>query len=284
MSEMSAEIIPLGTRLRQRREQLGLTQTQAARELAVARTAYRLWEMEAARPSPDRWRAIAQWLGLSVTAMLRAAELIDEQDLLNAEQASIAAGLTAESWDQRSDAAEGDFFSQERSMIADQARAGGISNEQAAGLRRMLARLQDSAANSAPARWHPGEFRRRYPCTDLAPTLARAAMVTTAVGLPEQVLGDACLLISELATNTVRHTRCEWVDISISLTTDRVRVAVSDNDSQSIRPRSATYDGGWGLTLLTELATRWGIEHRHPGKTIWFELDLDQVLPVSAKP
>ena len=60
MTEMSAEIIPLGTRLRQRREQLGLTQTQAARELDVARTAYRLWEMEAARPSPDRWRVIAK--------------------------------------------------------------------------------------------------------------------------------------------------------------------------------------------------------------------------------
>ena len=78
---MAGEVIPLGTRLRTRREELGLTQAQAARELDVARTAYRLWELEAARPSPDRWRTIAKWLGMSVTAMLLAGELIDQQYL-----------------------------------------------------------------------------------------------------------------------------------------------------------------------------------------------------------
>ncbi|HWC67533.1 MAG TPA: helix-turn-helix transcriptional regulator, partial [Acidimicrobiales bacterium] len=73
---MSAEVIPLGARLRQRREELGLSQSQAARELEVARTAYRLWEMEAARPAPDRWRVVAKWLGISMTALLHAGELL----------------------------------------------------------------------------------------------------------------------------------------------------------------------------------------------------------------
>lgn len=53
------EIISLGRRLKQRRAELGLSQAQAARELDVARTAYRLWEMEAAKPAPDRWRLLA---------------------------------------------------------------------------------------------------------------------------------------------------------------------------------------------------------------------------------
>ena len=65
---MSADIIPLGARLKQRRQQLGLSQAQVARELEVARTAYRLWEMEAARPSPGPWRPNANLGGQSVSA------------------------------------------------------------------------------------------------------------------------------------------------------------------------------------------------------------------------
>ena len=57
-------VVSLAERLKSRREQLGISQAQAARELDVARTAYRLWEMEAAKPAPDRWRLISTWLGV----------------------------------------------------------------------------------------------------------------------------------------------------------------------------------------------------------------------------
>ena len=59
----------LAARLRAHREERGISQSQAARELDVARTAYRLWEMEAARPAPDRWRLLARWLGVSMTTL-----------------------------------------------------------------------------------------------------------------------------------------------------------------------------------------------------------------------
>src|SRR5579875_3827337 len=124
MKNMAAEVIPLGNCLRQRREELGLSQAQAALLLDVARTAYRLWEMEAARPAPDRWRSIARWLGISMTAMLYAEELIDQQEAIDANQAAVGAGMSELDWDIGSDAAPGDFFSQERAMIADQARIG----------------------------------------------------------------------------------------------------------------------------------------------------------------
>jgi transcriptional regulator with XRE-family HTH domain len=75
-----AEVVSLGDRLKTRRARLGLSQAQAARELDVARTAYRLWEMEAAKPSPDRWRLISRWLGVSVTTMLLADQLISAED------------------------------------------------------------------------------------------------------------------------------------------------------------------------------------------------------------
>jgi len=76
----SAPVVSLAERLKQRRDELGISQSQAARELDVARTAYRLWEMEAAKPAPDRWRLIASWLGVSVTTMLLAEDLVSEDE------------------------------------------------------------------------------------------------------------------------------------------------------------------------------------------------------------
>jgi transcriptional regulator with XRE-family HTH domain len=67
---MNVVTVPLATRLRERRSQLGLTQSQAARQLDVARTAYRLWEMDAATPAADRWRGIANWLQVPVDVIL----------------------------------------------------------------------------------------------------------------------------------------------------------------------------------------------------------------------
>jgi transcriptional regulator with XRE-family HTH domain len=71
---MNVVAVPLSTRLRERRSELGLTQSQAARELDVARTAYRLWEMDAATPAADRWRGIANWLRVPVDAIVPAGD------------------------------------------------------------------------------------------------------------------------------------------------------------------------------------------------------------------
>lgn len=268
-----ADVIPLGTRLRARREELGLSQAEAARELDVARTAYRLWELEASRPAPDRWRSIAKWLGMSMTAMLLAGELIDEQEALEANQVAARAGLTEETWDAESEGSAGDFFSQERAMIADQARLGRISAPQAAGLRGMLDRIQEIAVSDDGA-WHPGEYRKRLPSTTMAPGIARAALAATAVGIPVGAYDDAALLVSELVTNSVTHSGSSAIDLSISVGLDRLRIEVSDQSTQPIRPRTPDDDGGWGLTIVTELAHRWGVERRTDGKTVWVELDL----------
>jgi transcriptional regulator with XRE-family HTH domain/anti-sigma regulatory factor (Ser/Thr protein kinase) len=269
---MSAEIIPLGARLRRRREELGLSQTQAAQQLEVARTAYRLWELEAARPAPDRWRVIAKWLGVSTTALLLADELIDEQEALAAERVARGAGLTDREWDAASDASSGDYFSQERAMIADQVAAGAISAGEAARLRSVVARMQE-VMGGAPRPWHPGRFVKRLPRSDHSPALARNALHATAFGIPDETLATAELLTSELVTNAVRHTSSDSIEIAITLDTERLRVTVSDESRVALRPRSGGIDGGWGLLLVAELATRWGVERHPAGKTVWIELD-----------
>jgi transcriptional regulator with XRE-family HTH domain/anti-sigma regulatory factor (Ser/Thr protein kinase) len=269
-----AEIIPLGTRLRQRREELGLSQAQVARELDVARTAYRLWEMEAARPAPDRWRVIAKWLGISMTALLLAGELLDEGEAADAERTAFAAGLTIEAWGEEADRSTGDYFSQERAMIADQTARQAISALQASNLRDVLDRIQDAALSDVQVRWHPGHFSKRLPSTEHAPALARAALAATAVGVPVETFEDAALLTSELVTNSVRHADSAWIDVEITLDADLLRIEVGDQDREPIRPRApANEGGGWGLTLVGELATRWGVEREPSGKKIWIEFN-----------
>jgi len=270
---VAAEVIPLGSRLRRRREELGLTQAQAARQLDVARTAYRLWEMQAATPALDRWRTIANWLGMSMTAMLLAQELLDQQEAVEANRAAAAAGMTEIEWDTASEASSGDYFSQERAMIADQARMGNLSADQAANFARLLSRIQKATGSDNPP-WQPGYFRKRFPNDLLAPALARAALATTAVGMPVDVLDPAALLTSELVTNSVKHSGSNWVEVAITLGSDVLRVEVSDQNKQTIRPQTPDVDGGWGLTLVAELATRWGVERQSAGKTIWIEYHL----------
>src|SRR6188508_3845471 len=87
------DVVSIGERLKSHREELGMSQAQAARELDVARTAYRLWEMEAAKPAPDRWRLIASWLGVSVTTMLLAEDLVSEDEAAVGEIVAFDFGL-----------------------------------------------------------------------------------------------------------------------------------------------------------------------------------------------
>jgi transcriptional regulator with XRE-family HTH domain/anti-sigma regulatory factor (Ser/Thr protein kinase) len=271
---VAAEVIPLGSRLRQRRAELGLTQAQAARQLEVARTAYRLWEMEAAKPAPDRWRAIARWLGISMTAMLLAEQLIDQQEAEGANRVAVGAGMSDLEWDVGSSTSPGDYFSQERAMIADHARIGNISDAEATRLGLVLSRIQGAALNETTSAWHPGEFRKRFPNDLLAPALARSALATTVIGIPADAFETAALLTSELVTNSVKHSASDWIEVAITLGSHVVRIAVSDQNPKALRPRTPDVDGGWGLTLIGELATRWGIERHRAGKVVWVELDL----------
>jgi transcriptional regulator with XRE-family HTH domain len=70
----------LAERLLAHRRSLGISQARAARDLDVARTAYRLWELGAARPALDRWNTLARWLGISMTTLLAGEGLLPAQE------------------------------------------------------------------------------------------------------------------------------------------------------------------------------------------------------------
>ncbi|MCD0485804.1 SpoIIE family protein phosphatase [Streptacidiphilus sp. ASG 303] len=87
------------------------------------------------------------------------------------------------------------------------------------------------------------------------------------------------LLVSELATNALRHGRG---DIRLRLLRDTTVVCeVWDNGYAQPRQRRAhvTDEGGRGLQLVSLLAERWGSRRTPKGKIVWFELGLPAPAP-----
>lgn len=86
---------------------------------------------------------------------------------------------------------------------------------------------------------------------------------------------DACLLVSELVSNSVRHAEQPAgapLRISAFAVDGIVRVEVEDRGQGAVRRRAADPgEGGFGLQLVELLAARWGVNHED-GTRVWFEL------------
>jgi transcriptional regulator with XRE-family HTH domain/anti-sigma regulatory factor (Ser/Thr protein kinase) len=273
---VAEEIVSLAERLKQRRSELGISQAQAARELDVARTAYRLWEMEAAKPSPDRWRLIARWLGVSVTTMLLAEELISETDAAATDAADLAG--SSGSWEVAGEAAAGDFFAQGRSMLESRVAAGHLTADQASTVGDVLNRLERGSPPALSMPWEPVELWKQLSSLPTAPSAARETLRFVAADVPQGTLEDATLLVSELVTNSVRHASTAPTDpigVRIRVGRDVLRVDVVDRSPSSARP-VAKGDAGYGLAFVAALATRWGAGREGGLNVTWFEMDLAQ--------
>jgi transcriptional regulator with XRE-family HTH domain len=137
----------LAERLRSNRERRGISQSQAARELDVARTAYRLWELEAAHPAPDRWRLVARWLGVSMTTLLIAEGLISEEEGRRTDEATARfEASTGVPPDVASEGGSGDFFRQAQAFIDRSLERGIVSAEEAGRFRDMFERIRSGLA------------------------------------------------------------------------------------------------------------------------------------------
>lgn len=273
----SSSVVSLAERLKQRREERGISQAQAARELDVARTAYRLWEMEAARPAPDRWRLIASWLGVSVTTMLLAEELMSEDEAEMAEVTALAFGRSGRDWDVVAAEKPGDFFDQARSLIADGMDTGAITFEQAEALGFLVERIEQERTEMQSNAWEEAELRKSFPVDVRSPRAAREAISALAGDLPEELLAIAHLLVSELVANSVKHGpsgASAKVGLHVQVERDRLRAEVSDGSTRGARPRVAGETGGYGLILVEALSTRWGSRRDGDLNVTWFELGL----------
>jgi phosphoserine phosphatase RsbU/P len=90
-----------------------------------------------------------------------------------------------------------------------------------------------------------------------------------------RLIDTACLLISELATNALRHARSPY-EVTIEVDDVQVLVEVMDHSpelpSKAVPARSEF--GGKGLLFLDSLASSWGTRLVPDGKIVFFALEL----------
>jgi anti-sigma regulatory factor (Ser/Thr protein kinase) len=89
------------------------------------------------------------------------------------------------------------------------------------------------------------------------------------------------LLVSELVANAVKHAGAgpdALLEIALTATPGRIRAEVSDRGPGFEHAWSGQepLEGGFGLTLLDELADRWGVRIDR-GAHVWFEIDRNPV-------
>lgn len=106
--------------------------------------------------------------------------------------------------------------------------------------------------------------------------VVRTAAAGGVVGMANQVVE---LLASELLANAVVHGgESSPIGVQVRHTATTVRVSVSDGGTTSpvVLRREPSAPSGRGMAIVEAMSTRWGVdEHAAGGKTVWFELDLD---------
>ena len=87
----------------------------------------------------------------------------------------------------------------------------------------------------------------------------------------------AVLLVSELVTNAVQHTRMgsPTITLRLEMAQSTLRIEVSDADPRWPRPRrpAGLDESGFGFVLVEALAREWGRRYTAAGKAVWAELD-----------
>src|SRR3954449_10076121 len=102
--------------------------------------------------------------------------------------------------------------------------------------------------------------------------LARRALMTN--GLHEDVEHTVTLLATEVVANAVRHAGLrtdQRIVFFARLAEDFARVEVADQ-GDGFDPDTVATEG-FGLRLLSKLASRWGCDCTDRGCKVWFEVD-----------
>lgn len=112
-----------------------------------------------------------------------------------------------------------------------------------------------------------------FPCEPSSVTGARHALVAflEKEGCADRGSDTAGLLVSELATNAVRHAKTPFT-VGMSHVPGTLEVEVGDGDPTHPRRRDPDDDGGRGLQIVDALADEWGTRPRASGKAVYFRI------------
>lgn len=119
-------------------------------------------------------------------------------------------------------------------------------------------------------------FRRGFPA-DRGSVSAARRFASEHLGASPVDLREAVeLMVSELATNCIRHVDSEF-EVVVHRSEDTIRVEVSDPGAgtPSMRFPGPDEPTGRGLRIVDMLSDAWGVvPAERSGKTVWFTLSL----------
>jgi anti-sigma regulatory factor (Ser/Thr protein kinase) len=93
------------------------------------------------------------------------------------------------------------------------------------------------------------------------------------------VCDDAALVVSEMVGNSIRAGYGESLLLRLSWTPRRLRIEVHDDAPGQPRVVQAEPEAetGRGMWIVNQLAVRWGVIRKQPGKVVWAEIALPGV-------
>lgn len=114
-----------------------------------------------------------------------------------------------------------------------------------------------------------------------APAEARTALRRFHPELPRDLMQVIVLLASELVSNAVKHADAQLIGVRFQVLPQSVRLEVADAGpgfGQGGAGADPLAVGGWGLHLVDELSSRWGVADES-GARVWLEIDRESVNP-----
>lgn len=107
--------------------------------------------------------------------------------------------------------------------------------------------------------------------------VARQAVEQLRGTMAEETIDKLQLLISEVVTNSIRHSRvwdADCIDVKVIELPDSVHVEVEDPGAgfaPEVRAPVFGQTSGWGLFLVDRLSAGWGVSPQPPTK-VWFDV------------
>jgi anti-sigma regulatory factor (Ser/Thr protein kinase) len=115
------------------------------------------------------------------------------------------------------------------------------------------------------------------PANSRGPATGRAVITALLAGWGVgELVEDAALVVSELATNAVLHAAGEnSIEMEVLRTSRGVRISLSDGSAVvPVRAELTTnLPAGRGLHIVAALASDWGTERHADGKRVWVDME-----------
>jgi anti-sigma regulatory factor (Ser/Thr protein kinase) len=132
-------------------------------------------------------------------------------------------------------------------------------------------------AGAITARGAPRNTTRTFPAHVNSPSAARHFVLENLKGwADDELLADAAVVVTELATNAVVHARSEFT-VEIAPVEAGVRISVLDCGPDQWVGKAVSFmaSHGRGLGLVAALSRSWGKSARDGGKVVWAELTVN---------